>query len=157
MRRHFLLVCLILATATSAVAQRFPVKVVGISDGDTFTVVNCDNLQLKIRIHGIDAPEKSQAYGNQSKKYLSSLIFGKNIEIDVQSQEKWGRFVAKVFTPDGRDVALLMLQGGMAWHYTKYDKTPAYENAQNAAKSAHKGLWGDKNPVAPWVFRRRNH
>jgi endonuclease YncB( thermonuclease family) len=142
-----------LIAVSAAYAQRFPVKVIGVSDGDTFTVINRDNLQLKIRVYGIDAPEKNQAYGNKSKQALSALIFGKNIEIDVQSQEKWGRYVAKVYTPDGQDVALLMLQSGMAWHYTRFDQTPSYAKAQETAKKAGKGLWADKSPVAPWDFR----
>ena len=154
-KRFFISLLLALITVSAAFAQRFPVKVVGVSDGDTFTVINRDNLQLKIRVYGIDAPEKNQAYGNKSKQALSSLIFGKSIEIDVQTQEKWGRFVAKVYTPDGKDVALLMLQTGMAWHYTRFDKTPSYAKAQEAAKKANKGLWADKSPVAPWDFRHK--
>lgn len=152
-KRLVLSLLALIITASISSAQRFPVKVIGISDGDTFTVINRDNLQLKIRVYGIDAPEKKQAYGNKSKQALSALIFGKSIEIDVQSQEKWGRYVAKVYTPDGQDVALLMLQSGMAWHYTRFDQTPSYAKAQETAKKAGKGLWADKNPVAPWDFR----
>jgi endonuclease YncB( thermonuclease family) len=155
MKRILILIAVLLATAVAGYAQRFPVKVVGISDGDTFTVINRDKLQLKIRIFGIDAPEKKQAYGNKSKKALSDLIYGKDIEIDVQSQEKWGRYVAKVYTPDGKDVGLLMLQAGMAWHYTEFDKSASYARAQETAKKNRKGLWADKNPVAPWIFRKR--
>ena len=154
--KRLLLTLLLLTMAFTAFAQRFPVKVVGISDGDTFTVINRDKLQLKVRVYGIDAPEKSQAYGNASKKALSSLIFGKDIEIDVQTQERWGRFVAKVYTPEGEDVTLLMLQAGMAWHYVRYDNTAVYAKAQAEAKKARKGLWADDNPVAPWDFRSRH-
>ena len=137
-------------------AQRFTVKVVGISDGDTFTAINNDNLQLKIRIYGIDAPEKRQAFGNKSKEFLSSLIFGKSITINVQSQDSWGRYIAYVYTPEGKDVSLLMLQAGMAWHFDKYDNTTSYSTAETAAKRDKKGLWIDTNPVAPWDFRAQN-
>ena len=137
----------------SCSAQRFSVKVVGISDGDTFTVINRDNLQLKIRINGIDAPEKRQAYGNKAREYLSSLIFGKQIDVDVQKQDKWGRYIAIVYTPDGSDVALLMLKAGYAWQYVQYDTSQLYYNAQNMARSQKLGLWADSYPIAPWDFR----
>lgn len=134
-------------------AQRFSVKVVGISDGDTFTCVNDNNLQLKIRIYGIDAPEKKQAFGNKSKEYLSSLVFGKRITIDVQSQDSWGRYIAYVYTSSNEDVSLLMIQSGMAWHFVKFDNSPLYANAEIEARRHELGLWADKNPVAPWEFR----
>ena len=134
-------------------AQRFTVKVVSISDGDTFTAINKDNLQLKIRVFGIDAPEKKQAYGSKSKEFLSSLIFGKNISIDVQSKDGYGRYLAYVYSPEGKDVSLLMIHEGMAWHFTKYDNNEVYEAAQAGAKKARRGLWADPSPIAPWDFR----
>ena len=155
MRKLFITLIFIIIPVLCS-AQRFSVKVVGISDGDTFTAINSDNLQLKIRIYGIDAPEKKQAYGNKSKEYLSSLIFGKNITIDVQSQDGWGRYIAYVYTPEGKDVSLLMLQAGMAWHFVKYDNTSSYELAENIARGSQRGLWSDKNPTAPWDFRSNN-
>ena len=155
MKKAVLLLVLFLSIATAAFGQRFPVTVVGITDGDTFTVINRDKLQLKVRIIGIDAPEKKQAYGNKSRQTLSDLIFQQQIEIDVQYQEKWGRYAAKVYLADGRDVGLLMLQAGMAWHNVNYDKTPAYAAAEKAARKARKGLWADAHPVAPWDFRSR--
>ena len=75
--KRTLIVSLLLMLCISSLAQRFQVKVVGVSDGDTFTAINRDNLQLKIRVYGIDAPEKKQAFGNKSKEALSNLIFGK--------------------------------------------------------------------------------
>lgn len=136
-------------------AQRFPVKVVGISDGDTFTAVNDDNLQLKIRIYGIDAPEKKQAFGNKSKGYLSSLIFEKRIIIDVQSKDRYGRYIAYVYSPEGNDISLLMLHEGMAWHFKKYDNNKVYEDAENVAQKAKRGIWSDPQAMAPWDFRAK--
>ncbi len=134
-------------------AQMFTVKVVGISDGDTFTAINRDNLQIKFRIFGIDAPEKKQAFGNKSKEYLSSLIFRKTVTVDVQSRDGWGRYITYVYTPDGKDVSLLMIQAGMAWHFKKYDSDEKYSNAEIAARKGGKGLWHDAGPIAPWDFR----
>jgi len=152
MKRFFLILLLSLLPVLCS-AQRFSVKVVGISDGDTFTCVNDDNLQLKIRINGIDAPEKKQAFGNKSKELLSSLIFGKRINIDVQSKDGYGRYIAYVYSPEGKDVALLMLHEGMAWHFTKYDNNKVYSDAENVARKAKRGLWSESSPIAPWDFR----
>lgn len=150
-RLVLLLVCILLPSI--CFAQKFSVKVVAISDGDTFTAINNDNLQLKIRVFGIDAPEKKQSFGNKSKEFLSSLIFGKKILIDVQTQDKYGRYSAYVYSPEGKDVSLLMIHEGMAWHYTEYDNNKVYEEAQVLAKKAKRGLWADPSPVAPWDFR----
>lgn len=151
--KRFVLILIFVLISLVCSAQRFTVKVVSISDGDTFTAINKDNLQLKIRIFGIDAPEKKQAYGNKSKEFLSSLIFGKSISIDVQSKDGYGRYLAYVYSPEGKDVSLLMIHEGMAWHFTKYDNNEVYEAAQAVAKKARRGLWADPSPIAPWDFR----
>ena len=151
--KRFALILIFVLLSLVCSAQRFTVRVVSISDGDTFTAINKDNLQLKIRIFGIDAPEKKQAYGNKSKEFLSSLIFGKSISIDVQSKDRYGRYLAYVYSPEGKDVSLLMIHEGMAWHFTKYDNNEVYEAAQMVAKKAKRGLWADPSPIAPWEFR----
>lgn len=155
MKKLILLTILICASLLCS-AQRFSVKVVGISDGDTFTAINDDNLQLKIRIYGIDAPEKKQAFGNKSKEFLSSLIFNKKVTVDVDSKDRYGRYIARVYTPDGKDVSMLMIHEGMAWHFTRYDNTEVYAASERVARSAKRGLWSDPHPVAPWDFRTMN-
>lgn len=151
------LVCILLFGSLLSIAecfaQKFQVKVVKISDGDTFVGLNRDNLQIKFRIWGIDAPEKKQAFGTKSKDYLSTLIFGKNIIVDVQKQDSWGRYIAYVYTPDNKDVALEMLNAGMAWHYTKFDQSEKYHNAEVKAMNNKVGLWVDSRRIAPWDFR----
>jgi len=153
MKRLLTILLTVLLGAAVASAQRFSVRVVGISDGDTFTVINQDKLQLKIRVYGIDAPEKGQDFGNKAKQALSDLIMGKDIQIDVQSRDSWGRLISYVYTPDGRDVSLLMLQEGMAWHFVKYDGTEKYAQAEKKARAKKIGLWSQLNPTAPWDFR----
>ena len=154
MKRCIFILCLFVSEL--CFAQKFTVKVTSISDGDTFGAINNDNLQLKIRIWGIDAPEKKQAFGNKSKEFLSSLIFGKRITIDVQSKDGYGRYIANVYSPDGKDVALLMLHEGMAWHFTKYDNNKVYSDAENVARKAKRGLWSESSPIAPWDFRAQS-
>lgn len=156
MKRYLLILLFAFSLAQfEAFAQRFTVKVVGVSDGDTFTAINRDNLQLKVRIYGIDAPEKGQDFGNKAKQTLSDYIFGQDVTIDVQSRDGWGRYISYVYTPDGKDVSLLMLKDGMAWHFKKYDSTEEYSKAEEQAKKKKVGLWSVPNPVAPWDYRKK--
>ena len=136
-------------------SQTFQVKVVGISDGDTFTGLNSDNLQLKFRIHGIDAPEKKKDYGSKAREHLGSLIIGQTEYVDVNELDRWGRYIARVATEDGRDVGKEMLQAGLAWHYKHYDKSEAYAQAEQTARDYKRGLWSDPGAVAPWEFRHK--
>jgi len=136
-------------------SQTFQVKVVGISDGDTFTGLNRDNLQLKFRIHGIDAPEKKQAFGSKAREHLGLLIFKQNVTVDVNDRDRWGRYIARVATEDGRDVGKEMIQAGLAWHYKHFDKSEAYAQAEQTARDNKRGLWSDPRAVAPWEFRKR--
>ena len=136
-------------------SQTFQVKVIGISDGDTFTGLNRDNLQLKFRIHGIDAPEKKQAYGTKAREHLGALIFGQNVTVDVNDRDRWGRYIARVATEDGRNVGKEMLQSGLAWHYKHFDKSEAYVQAEQKARDNKRGLWSDPGAVAPWEFMKR--
>ena len=130
-------------------------RVVRVADGDTLTILDAANAQHKIRLYGIDAPEKSQAFGQKSKQHLSSLVFGKDISVKVHNTDRYGRTVGTVFI-DGRDVNLEMLKAGLAWHYKYYDSTPAYAAAESAARAAKLGLWQDKNPINPYEFRKGN-
>ena len=130
------------------------VKVVSITDGDTFRGLTKDNEEIKFRIYGIDAPENHQAFGKRSTQHLADLIFGKSVGIKVQSTDYFGRFVVWVYTPDGKDVGAEMLKAGMAWHFKKYDKSKEYASFENNARMERVGLWVDKNPIEPWNFRR---
>lgn len=154
-RYSFLVTIVLLCFSCNILAQKFQVKVVKISDGDTFTAINRDNLQLKFRIWGIDAPEKKQAFGAKSKEYLSSLIFDKTITVDVQKQDGWGRYIAYVFTPENKDVGTEMLKAGMAWQFTEYDQSEKYRAAESQARKSKKGLWSDSHRIAPWEFRKK--
>ncbi len=106
----------------------------------------------KIRLHGIDAPESGQAFGNAAKSHLSSLVAGRNVRVKWKSRDKYGRILGVVYL-DGKDINLEMLKAGFAWHYKRFDSTPAYAQAESAARTAKKGLWADKNPIQPELFR----
>ena len=131
------------------------VKVISITDGDTFRGLTMDNEEIKFRVYGIDAPERNQAFGTRSKQYFADLIFGKTVGIQVQENDYFGRWVVWVYTPDGKDVSAEMLKAGMAWHFKKYDKSKEYASFENKARLNGVGLWVDKKPIAPWEFRRK--
>lgn len=135
-------------------------RVVGVSDGDTITVLDDTHTQYKIRLSGIDAPEKKQAFGNISKKSLSDLVFDKQVTVDWQKLDRYGRTVGKVLV-NGQDVNLVQIKKGMAWFYKKYqnelilDDRLAYLHAQESAEHNRLGLWKDQEPTAPWDYRKQ--
>jgi endonuclease YncB( thermonuclease family) len=129
-------------------------RVVGVSDGDTLTVLDASNTQFKIRLAAIDAPEKAQAFGQRGKQKLSDLCFGKTISINVLSMDRYGRGVGDVVCAS-INANQAMIESGLAWVYRKYDKGHEYLYAiEKEAKNARRGLWTDTNPIAPWDWRK---
>jgi endonuclease YncB( thermonuclease family) len=132
--------------------------VVGVSDGDTITVLDKSNNEHKVRLMGIDAPEKSQAFGSQAKQTLSNYIYKKEVSVEYKKLDKYKRIVGKV-TLDGQDICLQMIRDGMAWHYTEYGKEQSKTDrnlsreAETSAREMKIGLWAAKQPVSPWIFR----
>lgn len=129
-------------------------RVVGISDGDTLTVLDASNTQFKIRLAAIDAPEKAQPFGQRGKQKLSEICFGKNASVIVVSTDRYGRSVADVDCA-GINANEAMIQSGLAWVYRKYDKGHEHlYSLEEEAKNAKRGLWADSNPIAPWEWRK---
>ncbi len=133
----------------------FCVRVTKVTDGDSFRGINEDNEELLFRIHGIDAPENKQAFGRRSKDYLSSIVYGRKVGLNINTKDRWGRYVVSVYTADCLDVAAEMLRAGMAWHFRRYDITKYYSNLEKEAREFRVGLWKDPAPVPPWEYRRR--
>ena len=129
-------------------------KVIKITDGDTFVLLTDSKEQIKIRLHGIDAPEKKQDYGTVSKNYLSNLVFKKDIIIEYKNRDRYGRRIGIAFM-EGVNVNEKMLSEGMAWHFKKYDTNSQWSVLESKAKEEKKGPWSQPNPVAPWEWRVR--
>lgn len=127
-------------------------RVVGVTDGDTITVLDEHNEQHKIRLNGIDAPESGQAFGTESRKALSGKVFGKQVRIDWYELDKYGRVLGDVFVGN-RLVNKELLEEGHAWHFKKYSHDPKLAEAENSAHRKLLGLWADQNRIAPWVYR----
>lgn len=156
----FLSVLMALALGNMSVANTLHGRVVGVSDGDTVTVLDANNKQHKIRLSGIDAPEKAQAYGQKSKESLSEMVFGKPVDVEWSKQDRYGRTVGKIVL-GGVDICLEQVKRSMAWHYKQYQKDqPAqdrvtYAEFENLARNNGIGLWQDASPVEPAAFRHK--
>jgi endonuclease YncB( thermonuclease family) len=150
-----------LCIAMSLNAATLQGKVVSVADGDTITILDSQKTQHKIRLQGIDAPERAQAFGNKSKQSLHEMVHGKQVTVDSQKKDKYGRVVGKILL-NNTDVCLEQLKRGMAWHYKQYaneqpkEDRETYSLAEQQAKTEFKGLWRDKQPVPPWEFRKQN-
>lgn len=132
-------------------------KVVALHDGDTFTLLDKDNFQYKIRMEGIDAPEKGQDFGNISKKFLSDCIYMQTVKVTFNKKDRYSRYLGTVYF-NNENINLKMIANGMAWHYVKYSKDGTYANAEKNAKGQKKGLWNQKGAIAPWLYREsRKH
>lgn len=154
------LLALLLASALSSNlwAQSLVGEVVAIADGDTLTVLDADRVQHKIRLAGIDAPERKQPFGQRSRQTLADLLFRKQVEVMTEKKDRYGRTIGKVIY-QGRDVNLVLVSEGMAWHYKQYAREQVaadqklYALAEEEARAEQRGLWMDPQPIPPWSWR----
>lgn len=134
-------------------------RVVRVADGDTITILDAGKVRHKVRLAGIDAPEKAQAFGESSHKSLAELLAGKIVSVETHKKDRYGRLVGKVLL-DGHDVNVDQIRRGRAWFYTEYaneqttSDRQSYDQAEAEARSSRRGLWIGKNPQPPWEFRR---
>lgn len=148
-RYFFLFFFALIALNVSA----FDAKVVAIKDGDTIVVFDGAS-STTIRLAAIDAPEKSQAFGQAAKKAISSLCYNKIAKVSPVDTDRYGRTIADVFC-DNKNAGQTMVLDGFAWVYDKYVSNHGfYYDAQNEAKSRKRGLWADTNPTPPWEYRK---
>jgi micrococcal nuclease len=129
-------------------------KVVSVHDGDTFTLLTSENKRHKIRLYGVDCPEKDQAYGETAKSFAQYLLCGEQVSVFEKGTDRYSRKVGIVILKDGRILNEELLTCGYAWHYTQYDKNCQWDTLQQRAQVQRIGLWQGKNPIAPWMYRR---
>lgn len=149
-----LLMIIALVLANAAVAQTVTGKVVGVSDGDTITVLTEAKERIRIRLSEIDAPESKQAFGQASKRALSDICFGQSAQFDASRKDRYGRVVSRV-SCNGIDTQSYMVGKGMAWVYTRYSTDMHLRMLEQKARSERVGLWQDASPTPPWEFRRQ--
>ncbi len=165
------LIALCCCISLSAQAEVFSAKVIAVMDGDTVMVLReggsgaaghppasslrglRGSQKVRIRLANIDAPEKDQAFGKQSRDSLLEMVGGKQVQIDSQAVDQYGRVVGLI-SVDGRNVNQEQVRRGMAWEYSHYHSDKTYIGLQNHARQAKLGLWAQDNPQAPWQWRK---
>jgi endonuclease YncB( thermonuclease family) len=138
----------------AAPAGSFRARVVKMDDGDSFVVVH-DNIRVKVRLYGVDAPEYGQPHSVVARQFASGLIFQKTVTVIPRDYDRYNRTVAEVILPDGRSLNELMVAGGHAWWYRQFAPDNARLQALEAtARKEKRGLWAAPDPIPPWEWRR---
>lgn len=164
---RLVLAALFLLLSTAAAAAELRGKVIAVADGDTLTILDDTHQQHRIRISGIDAPERRQPYGDRAKQHLVRLAHGKSVLVVWHKRDRYGRIVGIVLAaqcarsacPHTLDIGLEQIKAGLAWHYTRYarEQEPAerlaYAMVEREARARRTGLWQEHAPVPPWDYR----
>ena len=157
MKRQVLLsfLPLILLVTSPCLSSAFSGKVIRVADGDTITVLR-DKEQVRIRLYGIDCPEKGQPYSKRAKNFTSKIVFGENVRVERITEDRYGLTVGMVFL-GGLHLNEELIAVGLAWVYTRYCDRPIcqkWKRLEFEAREAKMGLWAEPNPIPPWEFRR---
>lgn len=144
----------LVGTLNATHAKEFSAKVIAVLDGDTVLILR-DNMPIKVRLAEIDAPERVQAFGEESKQSLAELVLNKQVRVDSRAIDDYGRLVALI-TIDGLNVSYEQVQRGMAWVYSRFNKSEVLLGLQNEAKKAKRGFWVQIDPIPPNKWRKDN-
>lgn len=145
---------LLIGAKPPEVVETLEGKVIHVTDGDTLTLL-VEKKSVRVRLEGIDAPESSQSFGNKAREMLKELTLGKQAVVKKTGVDKYNRTLGFVFVGE-EEVNAKMIEGGLAWHYAKYNDESRLANLEAEARKARRGLWKDDRPLAPWEFRARN-
>ena len=154
MRKCLQIVFYILLLCTYANSLELIGKVIKVSDGDTITLLTDDKVSHKVRLNDIDAPEKKQPFGSKSRDNLASYIAGETVTVRYKSKDRYGRVLGTIYF-DNLDINLQQVKNGYAWVYKQYSKNQTYYKEEQKARDLKKGLWIEKEPIAPWEFRKQ--
>ncbi|MDY0223000.1 MAG: thermonuclease family protein [Desulfobacterium sp.] len=147
----FIFFCL---STTTSFALSFSGKVVKVSDGDAIQVMR-EGKAEKVRLAEIDCPETNQPFGQAAKRFTLDLAAHKIVTVEVETKDRYGRTVGEVILPDGSSLNRRIVEEGYAWWYRKYSEDNSLSELESKAQANKKGMWADKNPVAPWEWRRK--
>ena len=128
--------------------------VVKVIDGDTFDMKS-GNDKIRVRLFGIDSPERGQAFNVKAKEFTAALIADREVRVIIRNKDRYGRFVGDVYRDDGLHVNSEIVRAGYAWHFTRYSNDPELARFEQEAQEGRRGLWRDDHPTPPWEFRRR--
>lgn len=145
---------LLLFVQLACQAQILTGKVVRIADGDSFTLLVEGKNQIRIRLHGIDCPERGQPYSRVAKDFTRDLLSRGSVKVEQTDVDRYGRVVGIVIINDSINLNERLLQAGLAWHYSNFDKNPDWRRLEAIARQERVGLWKESNPTAPWDYRK---
>jgi endonuclease YncB( thermonuclease family) len=132
--------------------QGFAGRVVGITDGDTIRVLH-DGRAETVRLQGVDAPEKRQAYGERARRFVADLAFDRTVVVRATGRDRNGRLLGEVLLPDGRSLNQELVRAGYAWWFRKYSRDVRLARLEEEARQGRRGLWADQAPEPPWEYR----
>jgi len=138
--------------ASQAFAGELKGRVVGVTDGDTITVLH-DNRTDTVRLVGIDAPEKRQPYGDRARRFTADLAFDRTVTVLTTGRDRNGRLLGEVVLPDGRSLNQELVRAGYAWWFRKYSRDVTLARLEEEARQDRRGLWATEAPQAPWDYR----
>ncbi|MEO6421456.1 MAG: thermonuclease family protein [Candidatus Nitrotoga sp.] len=154
LKKGFIAALFLLCTLNAAHTEEFLAKVIVVMDGDTVLILR-DNMRIKVRLAEIDAPENAQAFGEESKQSLAELVLNKQVHVDSQAVDDYGRLVALIKV-DELNVNYEQVQRGMAWVYSRFNRSEVLLGLQNRAMKARRGLWAQTDPIPPNKWRKDN-
>ena len=149
-------------------AAQFHARVVAVGDGDSITLIDAARTLHKVRLSGIDAPERRQAYGQRAKQHLADLAHGRTVLVIPGKRDRYRRLIARVLLPECTergcaytvDAGLELIRAGLAWHYKQYAREQPlaersrYASVEREARLRRDGLWKQPEPVPPWQYRK---
>ena len=138
--------------AGPAAAEEFEGRVVGITDGDTIKVLRAGRAET-VRLQGVDAPEKRQAYGERARRFAADLSFDRTVVVRATGRDRNGRLLGEVVLPDGRSLNQELVRAGYAWWFRKYSRDVRLARLEEEARQGRRGLWADQAPEPPWEIR----
>ncbi|MBR4220727.1 MAG: thermonuclease family protein [Victivallales bacterium] len=153
---HRLLTLTLLLSISVCLADTLLGRVIRVLDGDTVELLTAQRENIRIRLNAIAAPEKSQAYGQRSRRYLNDLVHGRNVQVQYTSKDRYGRILGDIYLGEEL-INLKMVEAGLAWHYVMFAKgNTLMAKAEAEARAAKRGLWQEPNPIPPWEFRKNS-
>jgi endonuclease YncB( thermonuclease family) len=135
-----------------AAAEEFTGRVVGITDGDTIKVLHAGRAET-VRLQGVDAPEKRQAYGERARRFVADVAFDRTVVVRATGRDRNGRLLGEVLLPDGRSLNQELVRAGYAWWFRKYSRDVRLARLEEEARQGRRGLWADQAPEPPWEYR----
>lgn len=152
-RKLFFLVFIFVLTACDFETDKIAGEVIKVADGDTFTVRTITDQRIKIRLYGIDAPERGQDYGSKSRQFLNDLCYGKEVTIEDKGTDQYGRTLGIAYVGD-LNINEEMVKNGFAWYYNYSVDDPRLEALEREARDKKLNIWSMKNPISPYEYRK---